>query len=66
MGRVGVQLFAVGLDDDFEGIAFGLEPDSTLVLCQSLELAFVEIGVHVDPLKRKKPALRLAVFPGFT
>ena len=53
MGRVGVQLLTVGLDGNLDDIALGSEPDSTIVVCQPFELAFVEVSVHTYPLSVK-------------
>ena len=53
MGRVGVQLLTVGLDGNLDDIALGSEPDSALVMYQPFKLAFVEVGVHTNPLSVK-------------
>ena len=53
MGGVDVQLLTVGLDDNLDDIAFGSEPDNALVMYQPFKLAFVEVGVHMNPLSVK-------------
>ena len=53
VGRVGVQLLTVGFDGNLDDIALGSEPDNALVMYQPFKLAFVEVGVHTNPLSVK-------------